>query len=157
MKHRIVRPVAFACATMLGLAVGGLAMAQKTAAVAKPSKAQLAAELAATLQACSYDGSPLAFSPPDLSKGGGTGKQVVGEIMKYTGLPANFVVVEGTVPNAAAAIMQRPDKAPRRVITNTPAFMGEVIQATKANIWAILSIMAHEIGHRLSGRTIVPG
>ena len=75
MKHRIVRPVAFACATMLGLAVGGLAMAQKTAAVAKPSKAQLAAELAATLQACSYDGSPLAFSPPDLSKGGGTGKR----------------------------------------------------------------------------------
>ena len=105
MKHRNVRPVAFACTTMLGLAVGGLAMAQKTAAVAKPSKAQLVADLAATLQACSYDGSPLAFSPPDLSKGGGTGKQVVAEIMKYTGLPANFVVVEGKVPNAAAVIM----------------------------------------------------
>ena len=157
MKHRIVRPVAFACATMLGLAVGGLAMAQKTAAVAKPSKAQLAAELAATLQACSYDGSPLAFSPPDLSKGGGTGKQVVAEIMKYTGLPANFVVVEGKVPNAAAVIMQGPDKVPRRVIAYNPAFMGEVIQATKSNNWAPVSIMAHEIGHHLSGHTIVPG
>lgn len=157
MKHRIVRPVAFACATMLGLAVGGLAMAQKTAAVTKPSKAQLAAELAATLQACSYDGSPLAFSPPDLSKGGGTGKQVVAEIMKYTGLPANFVVVEGKVPNAAAVIMQGPDKVPRRVIAYNPAFMGEVIQATKSNNWAPVSIMAHEIGHHLSGHTIVPG
>ena len=157
MKHRIVRPVAFACATMLGLAVGGLAMAQKTAAVAKPSKAQLAAELAATLQACSYDGSPLAFSPPDLSKGGGTGKQVVAEIMKYTGLPANFVVVEGKVPNAAAVIMQGPDQVPRRVIAYNPAFMGEVIQATKSNNWAPVSIMAHEIGHHLSGHTIVPG
>ena len=132
-------------------------MAQKNAAVAKPSKAQLVADLAATLQACSYDGSPLAFSPPDLSKGGGTGKQVVAEFMKYTGLPANFVVVEGKVPNAAAVIMQGPDKVPRRVIAYNPAFMGEVIQATKSNNWAPVSIMAHEIGHHLSGHTIVPG
>ena len=132
-------------------------MAQKNAAVAKPSKAQLAAELAATLQACSYDGSPLAFSPPDLSKGGGTGKQVVAEIMKYTGLPANFVVVEGKVPNAAAVIMQGPDQVPRRVIAYNPAFMGQVIEATKSNNWAPVSIMAHEIGHHLSGHTIVPG
>ena len=157
MKHRNVRPVAFACTTMLGLAVGGLAMAQKTAAVAKPSKAQLVADLAATLQACSYDGSPLAFSPPDLSKGGGTGKQVVAEIMKYTGLPANFVVVEGKVPNAAAVIMQGSDQVPRRVIAYNPAFMGQVIEATKSNNWAPVSIMAHEIGHHLSGHTIVPG
>ena len=132
-------------------------MAQKTAAVAKPSKAQLVADLAATLQACSYDGSPLAFSPPDLSKGGGTGKQVVAEIMKYTGLPANFVVVEGKVPNAAAVIMQGPDQVPRRVIAYNPAFMGQVIEATKSNNWAPVSIMAHEIGHHLSGHTIVPG
>lgn len=157
MKHRNVRPVAFACAAMMGLAVGGLAMAQKTAATAKPSKAQLVAELAATLQACSYDGSPLAFSPPDLSKGGGSGKQVVAEIMKYTGLPANFVVVEGKVPNAAAVIMQGPDQVPRRVIAYNPAFMGQVIEATKSNNWAPVSIMAHEIGHHLSGHTIVPG
>ena len=152
-----IRPVALACCALLGLAFGGLAMAQKTAAVAKPSKAQLAAELAATLQACSYDGSPLAFSPPDLSKGGGTGKQVVAEIMKYTGLPANFVVVEGKVPNAAAVIMAGPDKIPRRVIAYNASFMGEVIQATKSNNWAPVSIMAHEIGHHLSGHTIVPG
>ena len=154
---RQLRPVALACCALVGLAVGGLAMAQKTAAVAKPSKAQLVADLAATLQACSYDGSPLAFSPPDLSKGGSSGKQVVAEIMKYTGLPANFVVVEGKVPNAAAVIMQGPDQVPRRVIAYNPSFMGDVIRATKANNWAPVSIMAHEIGHHLSGHTIVPG
>ena len=152
-----LRPVTLACCALIGLAAGGLAMAQKTAATAKPSKAQLVAELAATLQACSYDGSPVAFSPPDLSKGGNSGKQVVAEIMKYTGLPANFVVVEGQVPNAAAVIMAGPDKVPRRVIAYNPSFMGDVIRATKANNWAPVSIMAHEIGHHLSGHTIVPG
>ncbi|MBT9513873.1 MAG: TPM domain-containing protein [Acidovorax sp.] len=146
-------PVALASLSLIACA----AHAQKTARSDKPSKAQLAAELASTLQACSYDGSPLAFSPPDLSKGGGTGKQVVAEIMKYTGLPANFVVVEGKVPNAAAVIMQGPDKIPRRVIAYNPAFMGDVIQATRSNNWAPVSIMAHEIGHHLSGHTIVPG
>jgi len=156
MKHSI-RPIAVACAVLAGLAGTGLALAQKATQTPKPSKAQLVADLAATLQACLYDGSPVAFSPPDLSKGGGTGKQVVAEIMKYTGLPANFVVVEGQVPNAAAVIMAGPDKVPRRVIAYNPAFMGEVIQATKANNWAPVSIMAHEIGHHLSGHTIVPG
>ena len=156
MKHSI-RPIAVACAVLAGLAGTGLALAQKATQTPKPSKAQLVADLAATLQACSYDGSPLAFSPPDLSKGGGTGKQVVAEIMKYTGLPANFVVVEGQVPNAAAVIMAGPDKVPRRVIAYNPAFMGEVIRATQANNWAPVSIMAHEIGHHLSGHTIVPG
>ena len=155
--HPNARPIALACAALIGLAGTGLALAQKAGATAKPSKAQLVAELAATLQACSYDGSPVAFSPPDLSKGGNSGKQVVAEIMKYTGLPANFVVVEGQVPNAAAVIMAGPDKVPRRVIAYNPSFMGDVIRATKANNWAPVSIMAHEIGHHLSGHTIVPG
>lgn len=149
--------LSLACAALL-LGTAGPAPAQSPAPPAtKPSKAELAAELAATLQACSYDGSPLAFSPPDLSKAGGGGRQVVAEIMKYTGLPANFVVVEGQVPNAAAVIMAGPDKVPRRVIAYNPGFMGEVIAATKANNWAPVSIMAHEIGHHLSGHTIVPG
>lgn len=148
-------PVAFACLTLLASA----ASAQTTAPPpsAKPSKSELAAQLASTLQACSYDGSPVRFSPPDLSKGGTTGTQVVAEIMRYTGLPANFVVVEGKVPNAAAIIMLDDLKVPRRVIAYNTEFMGEVIRATKANNWAPVSIMAHEIAHHLSGHTIVPG
>lgn len=155
--HFRFRPATLACAMLAGLAGTSPTWAQETAVNAEPSPAQLAADLAATLQACSYDGSPLAFSPPDLSKGGSGGKQVVAEIMRYTGLPANFVVVEGQVPNAAAVIMAGPDQIPRRVIAYNPKFMGEVIRATQANNWAPVSIMAHEIGHHLSGHTIVPG
>lgn len=151
------RPATLACTLFAGLAGASPTWAQETATNAESSRAQLAAELAATLQACSYDGSPLAFSPPDLSKGGNSGTHVVAEIMRYTGLPANFVVVEGQVPNAAAVIMAGPDRIPRRVIAYNPEFMGEVIRATQANNWAPVSIMAHEIGHHLSGHTIVPG
>ncbi len=125
---------------------------------AKPTKAQLAADLAAALQACSYDGSPVKFAPPDLSQGSGAeGTRVVAEIMKYTGLPQNFDVVRGQVPNAAAVIVAGPDRIPRRVIAYNPQFMGDVTRATKNNNWAPVSIMAHEIGHHLSGHTIVPG
>lgn len=157
MKHPNTTLSALALA---GALVATPSWAQKPLSAApaqKPTKAQLAAELAAALQACSYDGSPVTFSPPDLSKGGSSGKQVVAEIMRYTGLPANFVVVEGKVPNAAAVIMAGPDKVPRRVIAYNPTFMGEVIRATQANNWAPVSIMAHEIGHHLSGHTIVAG
>ncbi|AVO49997.1 hypothetical protein C6568_12590 [Melaminivora suipulveris] len=157
--HSPTKPLALACAALLGLAGGAPALAQSSnsANSAPPARARLAAEPAATLQACSYDGSPVSFSPPDLSKGGSSGREVVAEIMKYTGLPANFVVVEGQVPNAAAIIMLDDRKVPRRVIAYNSSFMGEVIRATRANNWAPVSIMAHEIGHHLSGHTIVPG
>lgn len=151
---------------LLGISLSNASLAQNTpkpaapapAPAAKPSKAQLAADLAAALQACSYDGSPVKFAPPDLSQGSGAeGTRVVAEIMKYTGLPQNFDVVRGQVPNAAAVIVAGPDKIPRRVIAYNPQFMGEVTRATKNNNWAPVSIMAHEIGHHLSGHTIVPG
>jgi hypothetical protein len=123
----------------------------------RPTKAQLAAELANALQACSYDGSPVRFTPPDLSQGGDAGKKVVAEIMKYTGLPQNFAVVEGKVPNAAAVIMLDSQRIPRRVIAYNKDFMAEVTRATQNNNWAPISIMAHEIGHHLSGHTMIPG
>jgi len=77
--------------------------------------------------------------------------------MRDTGLPQNFDVVEGQVPNAAAVIMLGPDQLPRRVIAYNPNFMSEVRSATANNDWAPISIMAHEIGHHLSGHTIMPG
>ncbi|QTD44176.1 TPM domain-containing protein [Ottowia testudinis] len=153
------RPTALASALVIGLLAAGAAQAQKlAAATGGKTKAQLAAELANTLQACSYDGSSIRFSPPDLSKGGSSGEQVVAEIMKYTGLPPNFVVVEAKqVPNAAAMILRDENQIQRRVIAYNAAFMGDVIKATKANNWAPVSIMAHEIGHHLSGHTVVGG
>lgn len=137
----------------------GSALAQNPpAAPAAPSKAELAADLANRLLACSYDGSPVRFAPPELSAGAGSeGEGVVAEIMKYTGLPQNFDVVAGEVPNAAAVIVMGPDKLPRRVIAYNRQFMGQVIKATQNNNWAPVSIMAHEIGHHLSGHTLMPG
>ena len=128
--------------------VAGAALAQNPpaapASAPAPSKAELAAELANRLLACSYDGSPMLFSPPDLSKGtSADGQIVVAEIMKYTGLPQNFDVVEGEVPNAAAMIVIDSDKLPRRVIAFNRQFMGDVKNATKNNDWAPVSIMAH--------------
>ena len=154
---------ALACGASLSLPVAhaiaqSKAPAPAPAVAVKPTKAQLAADLAAALQACSYDGSPVKFAPPDLSQGSGAeGARVVAEIMKYTGLPQNFDVVRGQVPNAAAVIVAGPDRIPRRVIAYNPQFMGDVTRATKNNNWAPVSIMAHEIGHHLSGHTIVPG
>jgi hypothetical protein len=43
------------------------------------------------------------------------------------------------------------------VIAYNPQFMSEVRAATANNDWAPISIMAHEIGHHLSGHTIMPG
>ena len=122
------------------------------------SEAEMVAEVAMALQACSYDGSPLQVNPSQLALGvNASGKDVVAQIMRYTGLPQNFDVVEGEVPNAAAVIMLGPDKLPRRVIAYNPKFMSEVRAATANNDWAPISIMAHEIGHHLSGHTIMPG
>ena len=122
------------------------------------TEAEMVAEIAGALQACSYDGSPLQVNPAQLSIGvNASGADVVAQIMRYTGLPQNFDVVEGQVPNAAAVIMLGPDQLPRRVIAYNPNFMSEVRSATANNDWAPISIMAHEIGHHLSGHTIMPG
>ncbi len=128
------------------------------AAAAAPTKSQLAAEIADTLQACSYDGSPIDVAAKSFSDASANdGARVVADIMKFTGLPQNFDVVEGKVPNAAAVIVMGKDKLPRRVIAYNKDFMAQVRQATQNNNWAPISIMAHEIGHHLSGHTIMPG
>lgn len=132
---------------------------QRAAPAAAPAdEAALIAEVASSLQACSYDGSPLALSKSALNfSGQGAGAKVVAEIMKFTGLPQNFDVIEGQVPNAAAVIVLGPDQLPRRVIAYNRRFMDQVREATRNNDWAPVSIMAHEIGHHLSGHTITPG
>jgi hypothetical protein len=119
-------------------------------------RAALVDELASTLQACSYDGAPVRVAevgselPSDC-------RDMVAQIMKFTGLPQNFQVVEAPVPNAAAVILLDEQKIPQRVIAFNKDFMDIVREATGGNAWAPVSIMAHEIGHHLSGHTITPG
>ena len=82
---------------------------------------------------------------------------MVDHIMRFTGLPPNFVVGEAQVPNAVATILLDDRKVPQRVIAFNPRFIDAVGRATNSTTWAPMSIMAHEIGHHLSGHTMVPG
>ena len=123
-----------------------------------PSEAAMIDEIAATLQACSYDGAPVRFGRDAVRKEvSGDCGSMVERIMQFTGLPQNFDVVEAPVPNAAAVIVLDEEQVPHRVIAFNRDFMGIVQRATAGNRWAPVSIMAHEIGHHLSGHTITPG
>jgi hypothetical protein len=123
-----------------------------------PSEAALIDEIASTLQACSYDGAPVRFGRDAVRKEiPGDCGSMVERIMQFTGLPQNFDVVEAPVPNAAAVILLDQQQMPRRVIAFNRDFLGVVERATGGNRWAPVSIMAHEIGHHLSGHTITPG
>jgi hypothetical protein len=127
-------------------------------AVASADEDAMVDEVMATLQACSYDGEPVrvaahglgAHVPSDC-------RDMVAQIMRFTGLPQNFTVVEAPVPNAAAVILLDEQKIPQRVIAFNKDFIGLVKRATGGNAWAPVSVMAHEIGHHLSGHTITPG
>ncbi|RNF85030.1 TPM domain-containing protein [Montanilutibacter psychrotolerans] len=122
------------------------------------SETEMVDQLALSLQACSYDGSPVTVDANGMGGNPPTDcRDMVARIMNFTGLPQNFHVVEANVPNAAALIVLGPDKLPRRVIAFNKNFMDEVRRATGNNDWAPVSIMAHEIGHHLSGHTITPG
>lgn len=70
-------------------------------------------------------------------------------IMRHTGLPTNFLLVAADVDNAGAAIYQN-----KRYILYNQRFMEEVKAKTKSKFGS-LSILAHEIGHHLSGHTLL--
>jgi hypothetical protein len=156
---KMLTRTALCSALALALSSCGQSPQAAAAPTGKLTEAQMVAEVAADLQACSYDGTPVAINVAGLRMGvNADGREVVSEIMKFTGLPPNFDVVEHPeVPNAAAVILLGPDKLPRRVIAYNPQFMRDVRAATANNDWAPVSIMAHEIGHHLSGHTIQPG
>lgn len=167
--HQRLKPTLLSSALALALAGcgggdagsspdGGM-VAANDGARAPLTEQQLIDEIASNLQACSYDGKPVTMSAHGMATGAiGAGADVVREIMKYTGLPQNFDVIPSEqVPNAAAVILVGPDQLPKRVIAYNEKFMGEVRSATANNDWAPISIMAHEIGHHLSGHTIQPG
>lgn len=84
-------------------------------------------------------------------------RDMIAQVMAFTGLPQNFVVTEADVPNAAAAILLDPQKLPQRVIAFNPDFIELVRRETGGNPWSAVSIMAHEAGHHLAGHTIQPG
>ncbi|MCD9027256.1 TPM domain-containing protein [Luteimonas sp. BDR2-5] len=154
---RLVHPALSALPLALLLAACGHDDAPPPAATASGgmSRAEMVRELASTLQACSYDGRSEQLDPATLT---GTApadcRSMVEQVMGFTGLPQNFIVTEGPVANAAAVILADENRIPQRVIAFNRNFLGEVRTATGGNPWAPISIMAHEIGHHLSGHTI---
>lgn len=76
------------------------------------------------------------------------------KIMNLTGLPSNFVIKAADVENASATIIC-PDKTNCvRYIFYNQAFMRKIKSETNTH-YAELSILAHEIGHHLSGHTLL--
>lgn len=74
----------------------------------------------------------------------------VAKIVNYTGLTQNFEVLEN--PNIKTAIAYI--KKRKRYIAYNPQFMLRVKDRTKSD-WGAISVLAHEIGHHLSGHTLV--
>lgn len=68
-------------------------------------------------------------------------------IVQHTGAAQNFVVFAANVPNAAAAMIEG-----RRHVLYNPEFMSRVAERGRTD-WAAVGIMAHEVGHHLSGHT----
>jgi len=77
-------------------------------------------------------------------------KDAVENIVRYTGITQNFKIVENSnIRNAQAYIKKK-----KRYIEYNPAFMLRVKDRTKSD-WGAISVLAHEIGHHLSGHTLI--
>jgi hypothetical protein len=76
-------------------------------------------------------------------------KEAVGKIVQYTGLTANFVVIADKNITTALAYL----KNNKRYIAYNPKFIEKLNDKTSTN-WAAVSVLAHEIGHHLSGHTL---
>ena len=84
-----------------------------------------------------------AFEPDKVAK------EAVSKIVQYTGLSPNFIVVSDKKINTAIAYL----KNNKRYIAYNPTFIEKLNDKTATN-WAAVSVLAHEIGHHLSGHTL---
>ena len=100
---------------------------------------------------CNYDGSVsqqesiYGFAPSDQAR------EVIDEIMNLMGLPSNFTIQAANVPNAMAQVIRG-----QRYILYDEDFMEQIYNQT-GDYWAQVAILVHEIGHHLSGHTLIPG
>ncbi len=102
-------------------------------------------------EGCNYDGSEArqesvySFAPSSQAKA------VIDEIMNLMVLPSNFIIKAANVPNAMAQVIQG-----QRYILYDETFMEQIYDQT-GDYWAQVAILAHEIGHHLSGHTLGRG
>lgn len=105
-----------------------------------------------TLQeACSYYGEAISDDVYGFASDN-EAEAAVKRIVDHTGLPQNFKIIAANVPNAAADVTPEGD----RRILYSQTFMKRITETAKTD-WAAVSILAHEIGHHLSGHTLKKG
>lgn len=72
----------------------------------------------------------------------------INSIVKFTGLSSNFKIYSASIDNAIATIINN-----ERYILYDPKLLA-VADFQSDSYWSSMSILAHEIGHHLSGHTI---
>ena len=73
------------------------------------------------------------------------------EIIDATGLNTDFEIKEANVLNIEASISHR-----KRYILYNPTYISTLNNLTKSK-WAVMTLLAHEVGHHLNGHTMHKG
>lgn len=90
------------------------------------------------------------LSKPDLNLSMPNQREIneIQNILSYSGIPMNFEVYSADIQNAVATIINN-----RRYIIYDPKLLGYADRNSNS-YWNSMSILAHEIGHHLSGHTM---
>jgi hypothetical protein len=72
----------------------------------------------------------------------------INSILKFSGLSSNFKIYSASIDNAIATIIDN-----KRYILYDPKLLSYT-DSKSGSYWSSMSILAHEIGHHLSGHTI---
>lgn len=73
---------------------------------------------------------------------------IINKILSYSGIPSNFDIYKANIENAVATIIEN-----QRYILYDERLLDYTDKSTKSR-WSSISILAHEIGHHLSGHTL---
>lgn len=106
----------------------------------------------AILNSCSYynksNSEEAYFFNPEIEA-----EHTIEKILKVVGLPSNFTIKRANIENAMATIIQTESGTFERFILYNQNFMNSVKLST-GNDFSQWSVLAHEIGHHLSGHTL---
>lgn len=149
---RAIFPILFIL-TLCSLFIGCSNEVPKSQTGVEEKKAPANSENTLQLEnACSYyseiKNTTIYFFNPDIEA-----EHTIEKIMKLVGLPSNFTIKSANVDNAVATIIRTDSTSYKRFILYNPTFMESVKLAT-GNDFSEWSILAHEIGHHLSGHTL---
>jgi hypothetical protein len=78
-------------------------------------------------------------------------REMLQDIIDITGLQTDIKLKEANVLNIEASISHR-----KRYISFNPTYIASLNKITR-NKWAVMTLLAHEVGHHLNGHTIRKG